>query len=71
MTNKYKGELKFDTKVDDKTNSINVTFEGFKTKKEAEDFADFIHRGLTEWFQELNDEMLEKEKEEKDEPTRH
>jgi hypothetical protein len=71
VKNKHVGELRFDTKVNEKTNAIDVKFEGFRSRNEAEQFADWLHRGLTEWFEDMNNEVIEKYEKEKDEPTRH
>lgn len=71
MKDKHLGELRFDTKVDEKTNDINVNFTGFRSKEEAEQFADWIHQGLTEWFEDMNKEVIEKYERKDDEPTRH
>ena len=71
MKKKHVGELRFDTRVDEKTNNINVKFEGFRSKKEAKQFADWLHQGLTEWFEDMNKEVIEKYSEKADEPTRH
>ena len=71
MKYKYVGELRFDTRVDKNKNSVNVKFEGFRSRKEAEQFADWLHQGLTEWFENMNNEVIEKYSKEDDEPTRH